>query len=85
MYDKFSFEVIKLKTISKRIYELRTDNDMLQKQIAGILGISQQYYSEYETGKREIPIRHVKTLCLLYKVSADYILGLPEGLPYPKR
>lgn len=74
-----------MQTISKRLYDLRTDNDMLQKQLASILGISQQYYSEYETGKREIPIRHIKTLCLLYKVSADYILGLPEGLPYPKR
>lgn len=74
-----------MKTISKRIYELRTDNDMLQKQISGVLGISQQYYSEYENGKREIQIRHIKTLCLLYKVSADYILGLPEGLKYPKR
>lgn len=74
-----------MQTISKRLYELRTDNDMLQKQIAGVLGISQQYYSEYENGKREIPIRHIKTLCLLYKVSSYYILGLPKGLNYPKR
>ena len=32
----------------KRIKDLREDNDLLQKDIAGILGISQQYYSEYE-------------------------------------
>ena len=32
----------------KRIKDLREDNDLLQKDIASILGISQQYYSEYE-------------------------------------
>ena len=39
-------------------------------------------YRRYETGETEIPMRHVKSLCLLYGVSSDYILNLPEGLPY---
>lgn len=71
--------------ISQKIKELREDKDLLQKDIAKILNISQQYYSEYEKGKRELPTHHLKTLCIFYKVSADYILGLPDGLPYPKR
>ena len=32
----------------KRIKDLREDNDKFQKDIAQLLGISQQYYSEYE-------------------------------------
>lgn len=64
--------------------ELRKDKGKKQIEIAKILNISQQYYSEYEKGKREIPTRHLKTLCLYYNVSADYILGLPQGLNYPK-
>ena len=32
----------------KRIKDLREDHDLLQKDIANLLGISQQYYSEYE-------------------------------------
>ena len=32
----------------KRLKDLREDNDKLQKEIAKLLGISQQYYSEYE-------------------------------------
>lgn len=61
---------------TKKLYDLRVDNDLTQKEIAKILNISQQYYSEYEKGKRELPIRHLMTLCQFYKVSADYILGL---------
>lgn len=63
---------------TKRIYDLRIDNDFTQKEIAKILNISQQYYSEYEKGNRELPIRHLITLCKFYHVSADWLLGLKE-------
>ena len=45
----------------KRIKDLREDHDLLQKDIANLLGISQQYYSEYEKGNRTIPIQHLIT------------------------
>ena len=32
----------------------------------------------YENGTNELPLRHLKTLCLYYRVSADVILGLPK-------
>ena len=62
----------------KRIKDLREDNDLLQKDIAGILGISQQYYSEYENGKRTITISHLITLAKYYDVSIDYLVGLSD-------
>lgn len=40
----------------KRLKDLREDHDKYPKDIAKLLGISQQYYSEYESGKRTIPI-----------------------------
>lgn len=66
------------------IRNLREDNDYKQSDIAKILEIKQQQYSVYENGKQEFPTRHIKTLCLFYGVSADYILGLPDNLKYPK-
>ena len=39
-----------------RLKDLREDNDLLQKDIAKKLGISQQYYSQYELGKYTMPI-----------------------------
>lgn len=63
----------------KRLKDLREDNDLLQKDIAKILGISQQYYSEYEKGNRTIPISHLITLAKFYNTSIDYIVGLTEN------
>ena len=70
--------------VTKRLQELREDNDKSQKEIATLLCTSQQYYSEYENGKRPLPIKHLKTLAIYYGVSADYILGLPRGLSWPR-
>ena len=60
----------------KRIKDLREDNDKFQKDIAQLLGISQEYYSEYEKGNRTIPINHLITLAKYYGTSIDYLVGL---------
>ncbi len=62
----------------KRLKEIRIANGYTQKQIAFILHTRQEQYSKYESGKRELPIRHLIALCCLYKVSSDYILGLEK-------
>ena len=62
----------------KMIKDLREDHDMLQKEIASLLGISQQYYSEYENGNRTITINHLITLSKFYGTSIDYIVGLSD-------
>lgn len=67
------------------IKSLREDSDLTQAQVAKVLGIKQASYSQYELNKRELPLHQLKKLCDFYKVSADYILGLPEGSRYPKR
>ena len=33
-------------------------------------------YARYERGANELPIHHLITLCRLYRVSADDLLGL---------
>jgi len=58
------------------IRELREDRDIKQYTIARLLGTTQQVYSRYENGINEMPIRHLRTLCQFYQVSADYVLGL---------
>lgn len=66
-----------------RLRDLREDHDLVQKQVAAHLGIDQRVYSNYETGKREIPARFVCALADLYETSADYILGRTDDpLPY---
>ena len=63
--------------------ELREDSDLTRAQVAA-LGTTQQVYARYEKGINELPVRHLRSLCAFYKVSADYILQLPEGLGRPR-
>ena len=58
-----------------RLLEIREDRDRSQKEIAALLGIDQRVYSNYETGKREIPVRHLIALADYYETSIDYIVG----------
>ena len=56
----------------RRLKDLREDKDLLQKEVAKKLGISQQYYSQYEMGKYTMPIELLIILSQEYNVSLDY-------------
>lgn len=58
-----------------RLKDLRDDRDLLQKDIAAILNISQTVYSRYERGFQTIPVEHLLVLADFYHTSTDYILG----------
>lgn len=62
----------------KRIRELREDHDLTQKQLAAHLRCSQQVYSNYELGQRDIPTDILIRIALFYGVSTDYILELSD-------
>ncbi len=59
-----------------RLRDLREDSDLTQQAIADFLNIKQSTYSQYENGKRQIPIEALIKLAGFYKVSTDYILGI---------
>lgn len=67
--DMETFEILR---------NLRENKDLTQQNIADLLNIGRTMYRRYETGETEIPIRHLKTLCKFYDVSADYVLGLRQ-------
>ncbi len=62
-----------------RIKDLREDREMKQSEIASILDITQQQYSLYEKGKRDIPLDLLIKLAKYYGVSIDYLLGLTNN------
>ena len=69
----------------QRLKEIREDKDLFQKDVANALGIKQQQYSEYEIGKRLIPIDYLYKLAIFYDTSIDYLVGkTDERKPYPK-
>ena len=58
-----------------RLRIMREKMDLTQANVAALLNIDQRVYSTYETGKREIPLRHLMVLADYYHVSTDYLLG----------
>lgn len=68
-----------------RLKEIRKDKDLSQTDVANYLGMKQQQYSEYEIGKRLIPIETLNKLADFYDTSVDYLIGrTDERKPYPK-
>ncbi|MEZ3434275.1 MAG: helix-turn-helix domain-containing protein [Lachnospiraceae bacterium] len=65
-----------MKIYNERIKGLREDKDKTQQELAEYLHVAQNTYSQYENGKREIPIEILIALCKFYNVSSDYILGI---------
>lgn len=66
----------------RRLGDLRSDNDMTQRQVSEYLGMHLEVYRRYEKGLREIPLWAVIKLSELYGVSVDFILGMTDN---PKR
>ena len=59
----------------QRLKDLREDADKSQSEVARHLGISQQHYSQYERGERELPMHLFIMLADYYNASLDYMTG----------
>ena len=44
---------------NNRIKDLRVDQDLLQSDVAKILGVAQQTYSPWELGYETMPLKHI--------------------------
>lgn len=64
-------ELVNLKQFRQRF-------NLTQTNAAEGIGIDQRQWNRYENGKNELPIRYLKAICIKYKVSADWLLGLNE-------
>ena len=58
----------------RHLKEIRTDNDIKQKEIASYLNVSQNTYSQYETGVISLTAEILIKLSDFYNVSIDYLL-----------
>lgn len=59
-----------------RIKIVREKNDLTQKKVADILGISKTNYNYFENEERIIPLKHLNNYCNLFNTSMDYIFNL---------
>ena len=69
-----------------RIRDIRIDRGLTQEDIAKILHVSQNTYSQYEIGTTRYPLDAVVTLAEFYGVSMDYLVGLTDEMEsYPRK
>ena len=69
----------------EKIRMLRETKEITQFQLGLAVNMTQRKISYMECGKYEPSIEDLVALCTYFKISSDYLLGLPSGLPYPKR
>lgn len=67
-----------------RMIATRQDTDESQRQLAAAIGVHHVQWANYESRRHELPIRYLLAFCQHYKVSADYILGLPKDSRHPR-
>lgn len=67
-----------MKKFTQQLKEIRTQNKKTQEEIGNVLGITKQQYQLYESGKREIKVNQIITLCQYYNISPEYILGFTD-------
>lgn len=68
----------------ERLKATREDLDITQSEAAIALDTTQAQIWKYESGHQEMTVSKLKQICLYYNVSADYILGQPRGLKWPR-
>lgn len=74
-----------MKTIGQRINGVIEDGDKKRTDLAKYLKVNRREIYRWENDQSEMGIQKLKEFCECYKVSADYILGLQEGLNWPKK
>lgn len=61
--------------IIQKIKELRRKNNYSQQEVAELLNMGQNTYSDMESGKTKLDIERLYQLAALYKVQINIILG----------
>lgn len=70
-------------TFGEKIKALREDMDLNQTQLGEKVNLTQRKISYIECGKFEPSLDDIISLCNFFKVSANYLLGLPETYRNP--
>ena len=69
--------------IFRNLRSIREDRDIKQREIAEVLHVSQNTYSQYETGTIELTARVLIALADFYHCSIDYLLDRTDNPTFP--
>lgn len=72
-------------TFGEKIRLLREERELNQTELGKAVNMTQRRISYIERDRYEPSMEDIRALCRFFNVSADYLLGFPRNLPYPKR
>ncbi len=65
-------------SFGEKIKNLREDSDLTQGQLGKLINMTQRKISYIENNKYEPSIDDIRAFCLFFRISADYLLDLPQ-------
>lgn len=68
-------------TFGERLRALREKRDMTRDELAIALGVSYSAIAKYESGDRDPDFHLLKKMATFFRVSVDYLIGMPETEP----
>lgn len=68
---------------AKRLDTLIENGSIPVYELSKRIGVTRQQIARWRAGTSEAGVTKLKAICEIYGVSADYILGLPQGLNWP--
>ena len=68
-----------LSVLGNRIRNLREDNDLTQKELSGMVGLTPKMISFYENNQRTPPVDILIKLSKIFNVTVDYLIGSPTS------
>lgn len=72
-------------SFGEKIRLLREEQELNQTELGKAVGMTQRKISYMENDKYEPGMDDIRALCRFFDVSADYLLGFSNYLPFPKR
>jgi transcriptional regulator with XRE-family HTH domain len=72
-------------TFAEKLRLLREEAELNQTELGRAVSMTQRKISYLENGRYEPSMADIKLLCQFFNVSADYLLGFPKPLPYPRK
>ena len=72
-------------TLGEKIRLLREERELNQTELGKAVNMTQRRVSYIENDKYEPSVDDIRAFCKFFNVSADYLMGFPKHLPYPKK
>ena len=68
-----------MEAVARRVAALRRERGITQEEMAGLIGVSQPVYSDYERGMLRLHAEVIVRLAKILRVSTDQLLGVERS------